>query len=158
VCYNEDFDEISRLGEPLSQWRAKVPTKLNLLVPQNAGCFFPACVGLGCLRQILLRGVVTSSSDRETVRHFTPLHECEAVHTTRVSGLKDFVIIFRPVQVTADIPTGNRMLLYPAQFLSVCNLRPIIRNHCSEELDFDICALREGGGGSNFTKHRMIVH
>lgn len=71
MCYNEGFDEISRLGGPLPQWRAKVQTILNLLGPQNEGCFCPTSVGLGFLPQILLRGVVTSTSDRAIVRHFT---------------------------------------------------------------------------------------
>lgn len=78
---------------------------MNLPGPQNAGCFFPTCVGLGYLRQIPLRGVVTPSSKRATVRHFTPLHECEKIHKTRVSRPKIFVIIFRSVQVIAHIPT-----------------------------------------------------
>ena len=153
MCYNEGFDEISRLSGLQPQWQAKVKTILNLLGPQNVGCLFPTYVGLDYLKKILLRGVVTSSSDRATVRLFTPLHECEKVHKTRVSRLKIFVIIFRSVQVTADIPTGNRMRLYHAQFLSFSYLRPVIRNYCSEEHDFDICAF-----WGDFTQRRMVAY
>jgi len=58
MCYNEGFDEISRPSGPLPQWRTKVQTILNLLGPQNAGRFFSTFLGLGYLRQILLRGVL----------------------------------------------------------------------------------------------------
>lgn len=87
--------------------------KLNLLGPQNAVRCLPTGVGLGYFRQVLLRGTVTSSSDRTRVRHFAALHECGNVYKTRMSRLKIFVSVFLSVRVTANIPSGNRMQLYP---------------------------------------------
>jgi hypothetical protein len=43
----------------------------------------------------------------------------------------------------ADIPTENRMRLYHVQFLSLCHLKPIIRNYRLAVLDFDICSFWE---------------
>ena len=70
-----------------------------------------------------------------------------------MSRLKIFVIIFRSIQVTANIPTGNKMRLYHVQFLDLCYLRPIIRNYCSEKLDVDICPF-----GGDFTQSRKVAY
>jgi hypothetical protein len=99
------FDEISRLGGSLPQWRAELNTTLNRQSSQNAVCFLPTC--LGYLRKVLLCGALTSSSVRTTVRNFAPLDECGRVYDRRESRLKIFVSIFRSVKVTADIPTEN---------------------------------------------------